>query len=85
MNDVAPTKRQVVVAALRELVEALDQRVPHVERVAEARIARESAALHKEAADRIEELAPAKLNLRPGKATESDRMTNDDLASRGGR
>jgi hypothetical protein len=48
--------RARVVAALRELVEALDRRVPQVERLGEVGIAREAAALRKEAAKRLEEL-----------------------------
>ena len=43
--------RDRVVAALRELVEALDRRVLHVERLGEVRIAREAAALRREATD----------------------------------
>jgi hypothetical protein len=49
----------LVIRALRELVEALDRRVVHVERLGEARIAREAAALRKEAVNRIQELAAA--------------------------
>ena len=41
---------------LRELVDALDRRVPHVERAGETRIAVEAAALRKAALNRIEEL-----------------------------
>ena len=41
---------------LRELVDALDRRVPHVERVGEDTIAREAAALKKKALKRIAEL-----------------------------
>lgn len=42
---------------LREFVAALDRRVPHVERVGEAEIARDAAALRTRALRRIEELA----------------------------
>ena len=49
----------LVVQALRELVDALDRRVPHVERLGEARIAREAADLRKEAVHRIQELTGA--------------------------
>jgi hypothetical protein len=45
-----------VVRALRELVAALDRRIPHVERPAEASIARDAAALKKKALARIEEI-----------------------------
>ena len=48
--------RERVVTALRELVKALDRRVPHVERLGEAGIARDAAALRQEAAKRLEEL-----------------------------
>jgi hypothetical protein len=50
------SERDRVVAELTELVAALDRRVPHVERVGEARIAREAAALRAEALARIAEL-----------------------------
>ena len=48
-----------VVHALGELVDALDRRVAHVERLGEGRIAREAAALRKEAVNRIQELTGA--------------------------
>jgi len=41
---------------LHELIAALDRRVPHVERVGEAKIARDAAALKARALKRIEEL-----------------------------
>jgi t-SNARE complex subunit (syntaxin) len=44
---------------LRDLVEALDRRVPHAERVGETRIALDAAALRKAALKRIEELTQA--------------------------
>lgn len=48
-----------IVAALRELIAALDRRVPHVERVGEIQIARDAAILRREAVRRIEELTRA--------------------------
>lgn len=42
--------------ALSELIEALDRRIPHVERAGEASIARDAAALKKKALKRIAEL-----------------------------
>ena len=58
MDDTDGTAdRDALLVALRELVEALDKRVPHVERLGEVRIAREAAALREEAARRIQELA----------------------------
>ena len=47
---------ELVVHALRELVDALDRRAARVERLGETRIARESAALRAEAVNRIHEL-----------------------------
>jgi hypothetical protein len=41
---------------LRELVAALDRRLPHVERAGEAQIARDAAALREKALKRISEL-----------------------------
>lgn len=49
----------LVVHALRELVEALDRRVAHVERLGEASIAVDALALRAEAMHRIEELTAA--------------------------
>jgi preprotein translocase subunit SecD len=51
-NDSA--KRQI--RYLRELIEALDRRVPMIERVGEAKIAREAAALKDKALKRLAEL-----------------------------
>jgi hypothetical protein len=42
---------------LEELIEALDRRVPRVERAGEAAIARDAAALREKAVDRLAELA----------------------------
>ena len=44
------------VQTLRELIDAIDRRVAHVDRPGEARIAREAAGLRKQALQRIEEL-----------------------------
>ena len=48
-----------VLDALRELVEALDRRVPHIERAGEVRIGTDAAALRREAVSRIEALLGA--------------------------
>jgi hypothetical protein len=45
-----------LIATLRELIEAIDRRVPHVERAGEAQIARVGAALRQQTVDRIAEL-----------------------------
>ena len=51
-----PSDRGRVVTALRELVEALDRRVPHVERLGETDIARDAITLRQQAATRLAEL-----------------------------
>ncbi len=71
--------RERVLAALAELVEALDRRVPQVERLGEVRIAVEAAALRKEAANRMEELATAESD-RTREAERSDAVMADDGA-----
>jgi hypothetical protein len=48
--------RTQVIHELRELIDALDRRVPHVERAGEASIARDAAALKAAALKRIAEL-----------------------------
>jgi hypothetical protein len=45
-----------LIRRLRELIEALDRRVPHLEREGEDQIAREAAALRQRAQERITEL-----------------------------
>lgn len=49
-------KRVTTISELRELIEALDRRVPQVERVGELEIARAATGLRIEALRRIEEL-----------------------------
>jgi IS4 transposase len=51
--------RQRLIARLRELVDALDSRVPHLEREGERRIADDAAALRKKALERIAQLDQA--------------------------
>ena len=48
--------RGELIQELRELIAALDRRVPHVERAGEVSIARDAAALKARALKRIEEL-----------------------------
>ena len=59
MNDRPPELVQPstdTIGMLRELVDALDRRVPRAERVGETRIAFEAAALRRAALNRIDEL-----------------------------
>ena len=55
-NASRPTR---ILAALRELIGALDRRAPQTERPGEIRIARDARRLRREAVARIEELAGA--------------------------
>ena len=54
-EDVA-AGREHMIRHLRQLVEALERRVPHIERSGEAAIARDAAALRERALKRIAEL-----------------------------
>jgi hypothetical protein len=70
--------KDLVVLALRELVDALDRRVAHVERLGEARIAREAAGLRKEAVNRIQELMAAQSDRDTREAERSGGVMTDD-------
>jgi hypothetical protein len=61
MSDQPPTRASTarVIAALGELIDALDRRVPHIERAGEIQIARDAARLKSEAVARINELRSA--------------------------
>jgi hypothetical protein len=48
--------RSDIAATLRELIDAVDRRVPHLERAGEPRVAQMAAALRTEAACRLEEM-----------------------------
>lgn len=50
---------QTLVRDLRELIAAIDQRVPHLEREGEREIARDAQALKRAALERIAELEPS--------------------------
>lgn len=52
-------RRTSRIFSLRELIRALDRRVPHVERAGETRIARDAQTLRSEALARIKELGDA--------------------------
>jgi hypothetical protein len=49
-HDDTPTEQ---IQILRELIEALDRRVPHMERTGEIQIARDAASLREKALNRI--------------------------------
>ena len=50
---------EVIIAALHELIEALDRRIPNVERVGERAIREQAAELRNQAVRRIDELTRA--------------------------
>jgi hypothetical protein len=70
--------RELVVHTLRELVEALDRRVAHVERLGETRIASEAAALRKDAVNRIRELTAAPSHHDTRETERSGEVMTDD-------
>ena len=72
------SRTDVVVEALNELVEALDRRVRHVERLGETRIASDAASLRKAAVNRIHELSGARSAAREVEAERSGGVMTDD-------
>jgi hypothetical protein len=70
--------KDVVVRALRELVDALDRRVAHVERLGEGPIARDAAGLRKEALHRIQELTAESSDRETREAERSGGVMTDD-------
>ena len=58
MKKIVPARpeRRRMIEDLRELIRALDRRVPRLERTGEARIARDAAALRERAVDRLARL-----------------------------
>jgi len=56
MVTVSRDVRSGILADLRELIEALDRRVPHLEREGEHRIAQDASLLRRQAQERIAEI-----------------------------
>lgn len=52
-------ERALVIRRLHELITALDLRVPHIERAGEIAIARDAAALRRQAMERLAQLEAA--------------------------
>jgi hypothetical protein len=71
-------RERTVVVALRELIEALDRRGPHVGRLGEGRIAREAWVLRQQAAARLEELRTSEFALQRRHDELSDAVMSDD-------
>ena len=67
-----------VISTLRELVGALDRRVPHVDRPGEPRIARESGMLRSEAIAQIAALSRYEVDERPYDEELADAIMTDD-------
>ena len=70
--------KDLVLHALRELVDALDRRMAHVERLGEARIAAEAAGLRQEALHRIQELTAESSDRETREAERSGGVMTDD-------
>jgi hypothetical protein len=64
MTSSSTAARSTLIRQLRELVVALDQRVPYVERAGEAAIARDAAVLREKALRRIAELEESRADTR---------------------
>ena len=77
-SAVLMSNSDLVVNALRELVDALDRRVAHVERLGEARIARDAADLRQEALHRIQELTAPSSDRDTREAERSGGVMTDD-------
>lgn len=56
MEPVNHAERQRTIRHLRQLIDALDRRVPHIERAGEAQIARDAAELKEKALERLKAL-----------------------------
>jgi hypothetical protein len=72
-----PESSTRIVAALRELIVALDRRVPYVERIGEIQIAKDAAMLRSAALRRVEELTPAGSDQQYDKELVEAIMTDD--------
>lgn len=73
-----PEDPHAVIVALRELIEALDRRIPDVERVGERHIREQAAELRTQATMRIQALAEADSDARTLQAAQSDAVMTDD-------
>lgn len=67
-----------IVSALRELISALDRRVPHVDRPGELRIARDARRLRGQAVAQIEALSRQERDDRPYDQQLVDAIMTDD-------
>jgi hypothetical protein len=72
------SSRSRVVTTLRELISALDRRVPHAERPGEIGIARDAAKLRREAVAQIDSLTRARVDDRVFDQELAEAMMTDD-------
>jgi hypothetical protein len=72
------SKNDVVLDALHKLVDALDRQVPNVERLGEARIARDAWVLREEVVNRIHELCVAQVDRDTRETERSGGVMTDD-------
>ena len=77
-QETGVVRQNRVIAALKELIDALDRRVPHVERAGEIAIAREAAALKKGALARLDELKRAGSTQETREVTVANEVMSDD-------
>jgi hypothetical protein len=78
LQRTGPSDQDHLIAALKELIDALDRRIPHVERLGEIQIAHEATALRNKALARIEELKHAASDQRMREAALADGIMSDD-------
>jgi hypothetical protein len=79
-NRPIPADPTAVIVALYELIEALDRRIPDVERVGESHIREQAAELRAQATRRIQALAEADADARALYAALSNAVMTDDGA-----
>lgn len=70
-----PPHRTRPIRELRELIAALDRRVPHVERAGEAAIARDAAALKVKAMKRLADIEDAEASTRSSSSKSDKKST----------
>jgi hypothetical protein len=74
----APVPESGLVAALCELIDAVDRRVPHMDPASELRIAKVAVAMRAEAVSRLEELRHAERDVQVRDRALVDAIMSDD-------
>jgi len=70
---------QQLIGQLRELIDALDARVPHLERTGEVQIAGDAAALKTKALARIARLEKLMRSTSPASVRDDERVSRDGV------